>query len=275
MSAIWPSKVLADVCEIKPPKGEARRKLKDTDLVSFVPMEDLGINQKFLEPKSERKLGQVAGSYTYFADGDVLLAKITPCFENGKLGIARGLTKGIGFGSSEYIVFRPSAELSNEFLYYFLLQDSFRSAGIKTMSGAVGHKRVSKEFIERCKIPLPSLREQQRIVAILDEAFARLATASASAEKNLKNAGELFDSYLRRSIDRKKEVWLDKRLGDVCQTGAGGTPLSSKKEYYQGGTIPWLMSGEVEGMNICATSKFISKAGLENSSARIFPPTRC
>jgi type I restriction enzyme S subunit len=116
VSAAWKCKALSEVCEIKPSKGEAKRKLKDSSLVSFVPMEDLGIDQKFLEPNVERKLSQVAGSYTYFADGDVLLAKITPCFENGKLGIAKGLMNGIGFGSSEYIVFRPNDELSNEYL---------------------------------------------------------------------------------------------------------------------------------------------------------------
>jgi type I restriction enzyme, S subunit len=142
VSAGWQSKALVDVCEIKPPKGEAKRKLNEEKLVSFVPMEDLGIDQKYFEPKVERTLGQVAGSYAYFADGDVLLAKITPCFENGKLGIARGLTNGVGFGSSEYVVFRPNGDLSNEYLYYFLLQDSFRVEGTRTMSGAVGHKRI-------------------------------------------------------------------------------------------------------------------------------------
>jgi type I restriction enzyme S subunit len=191
----WQTKALAEVCEIKP-KGQAKRRLKESDLVSFAPMEDLGIDQKYFEPKSERKLGQVSGSYTYFADDDVLLAKITPCFENGKLGIARNLKNGIGFGSSEYIVFRPNTGLSSEYLYYFLLQESFRAEGTKSVNGAVGHKRVSKEFIDRCQIPIPPLPEQQRIVAILDEVFAGLATATANAEKNLKNARELFDSYL-------------------------------------------------------------------------------
>ncbi len=122
MSVVWPSRALVEVCEIRPPKSEAKKNLKGTDVVSFVPMEDLGIDEKVSVSKAERRLGQVAGSYTYFADGDVLLAKITPCFENGKLGIARGLTNGIGFGSSEYIVFRPNEELSNEYLYYFLFQ---------------------------------------------------------------------------------------------------------------------------------------------------------
>jgi type I restriction enzyme S subunit len=215
VSAIWPSKALAEVCEIRPPKGEAKRKLKDEDLVSFVPMEDLGIDQKFFGPSAERQLSQVAGSYTYFADGDVLLAKITPCFENGKLGIAKNLTNGIGFGSSEYFVFRPGGELSNEYLYYFLLQDSFRANGIKTMSGAVGHKRVSKEFIERSEIPLPPLPEQQRIVAILDDAFAGLATATANAEKNLRNAHELFESYLGTTLGQTGERWPVRRLEEI------------------------------------------------------------
>jgi type I restriction enzyme S subunit len=177
----------------------------------------LGIDQKFLEPKLERKLRQVSGSYTYFADGDVLLAKITPCFENGKLGIARNLTNGIGFGSSEYIVFRPNANLSSEYLYYFFLQDSFRAEGTKTMSGAVGHKRVSKEFIERCQIPVPPLPEQQRVVAILDDVFAGLATATANAEKNLNNARDLFDSYLDSVFTQRAEEWTVCPLADCLE----------------------------------------------------------
>ncbi|SFJ01858.1 restriction endonuclease subunit S [Bradyrhizobium sp. Gha] len=213
MSALWPTKALREVCNIRPPKSEAKRKLTDGDRVSFVPMEDLCIGLKFLEPKAERKLAEVAGSYTYFADGDVLLAKITPCFENGKLGIAKGLTNGIGFGSSEYIVFRPTESLSSEYLYYFLSQDSFRAEGERTMSGAVGHKRVSKEFIENCRIPFPALREQHRIVAILDEAFAGLATAIANAERNLKNAGELFESYLNSVFTQKCAGWTTSELG--------------------------------------------------------------
>ena len=213
MSADWPTKALAEVCNIRPSKNEAKRKLTDDDRVSFVPMEDLGIGLKFFKSKAERKLGEVSGSYTYFADGDVLLAKITPCFENGKLGIAKGLTNGIGFGSSEYIVFRPTEILSSEYLYYFLSRDSFRTEGERTMSGAVGHKRVSKEFIENCRIPVPALGEQRRIVAVLDEAFAGLATAAANAEKNLKNASELFESYLNSVFTQKCAGWTTSELG--------------------------------------------------------------
>jgi len=181
-------------------------------------MEDLGIAQKFTKPTQEKPLSAVVGSYTYFADGDVLLAKITPCFENGKLGIADGLKNGIGFGSSEYIVFRPSPSVSKEWLYYFLSRESFRVEGAARMSGAVGHKRVSKEFIEGCPIPLPPLPEQQRIVGILDEAFEGIATAKANAEKNLKNARVLFDSHLNAVFSQRGEGWVEKRIEEWCES---------------------------------------------------------
>jgi len=120
-------------------------------------MDDLGVDRKFLNASQVKPLATVVSSYTYFADGDVLLAKITPCFENGKLGIATDLSNGIGFGSSEFTVFRPSANLDKEWLYYFLSREAFRVEGAARMTGAVGHKRVPKEFIESYPIPLPPL----------------------------------------------------------------------------------------------------------------------
>ena len=122
----WDTRSLGEICTIKPPKSEARERLTPGDMVSFIPMEDLGIERKLVCGSQTKPLSAVAGSYTYFADGDVLLAKITPCFENGKLGIAGGLTNGIGFGSSEYIVFRPDTTLNKEWLYYFLSREAFR-----------------------------------------------------------------------------------------------------------------------------------------------------
>ena len=218
MTAGWQTKRLADVCEIKPPKIEARRRLSDKDSVSFVPMEDLGIDQKFFVPTQTKPLTEVAGSYTYFANGDVQLAKITPCFENGKLGIAADLTNGIGFGSSEYIVFRPDAAVDKEWLYYFLSQPGFRAEGAERMSGAVGHKRVAKDFIEGYPIPVPPLPEQRRIVGILDEAFEGIATAKANAEKNLQNARALFKGHLQSVFTRPGLGWLEKTLEEAVDS---------------------------------------------------------
>jgi type I restriction enzyme S subunit len=221
---------LGDVCQIKPPKSEARNRVSTDGLVSFLPMEDIGIDEKYVRATQTKPLSAVVGSYTYFADGDVLLAKITPCFENGKLGIAEGLTNGIGFGSSEYIVFRPDGMLSKEWLYYYLSRESFRVEGAARMSGAVGHKRVSKEFIESYPIPIPPLPEQLRIVGILDEAFDGIATAKANAEKNLQNARALFESHLQAVFTQRGEGWVDTTIGQCIRfiDYRGKTPVKTE-----------------------------------------------
>lgn len=197
----WPFVPLAKVCLFKPPKSIPRKQLDDDSMVSFVPMKALGELAKYFEPKDVQRFGDVVKGYTYFADGDVLCAKITPCFENGKLGVARGLENGVGFGSSEFVVMRASDKLLPEFLYHFLSRDAFRETGAKAMSGAVGHKRVPKEYFENLSIPLPPLDEQKRIVAMLDQAFAALDRARAHAEANLADAAELFEENLRTLLD--------------------------------------------------------------------------
>lgn len=227
----WNYVPLGKACQIKPPKKEAKECLNQTDLVSFVPMHDLGIRKKYFSPVEEKLFGKVSGSYTYFAEGDVLLAKITPCFENGKLGIARGLTNRVGFGSSEFIVFRPGGLLNPEFLFYYLSQDSFRDAGQRVMSGAVGHKRVPKEFIENHLIPLPPLTEQKRIVAILDEAFTGIDAAIANTQKNLANARELFESYLNSMFCQRGKSWIERTLAEV--SGISSKLVDPKAAKYQ------------------------------------------
>ena len=216
MKTGWTTKPLSEVCTFKPQKSEARAKLTSEDEVSFVPMENLGIGSKELTLTGTRSLAEVAGSYTYFAEGDVLLAKITPCFENGKLGIARNLVNGVGFGSSEYIVIRPSPEVDADFLYHFLDRATFREEGAKQMTGAVGHKRVPKEYVEGALIPVPTIEEQRRIVTLLDEAFADIATAKANAEKNLQNARELFDNALQSLVDGTSNDWTQRTMAEVC-----------------------------------------------------------
>ncbi len=226
-------------------------------------MENLGIDQKVFLPTQTKPLAAVSGSYTYFADGDVLMAKITPCFENGKLGIAENLTNGVGFGSSEYIVFRPDATVTKEWLYYFLSRDSFRSEGAARMSGAVGHKRVAKEFVEDYPIPIPPLPEQRRIVGILDEAFAAIATARAQTEKNLANAREVFDSHLNEVFTRRGEGWVEKRLGEIGTTQTGSTPKTSDQTNY-GDFISFVKPGDFNADG----SLDYDKAGLSERGAK-------
>ncbi|OGU55971.1 MAG: hypothetical protein A2X64_08855 [Ignavibacteria bacterium GWF2_33_9] len=198
----WEEKTIKEVCELKPQKKEARDKLRDTDLVTFLPMEDLGVLTKEIVGIKEKQLKDVAGSYTYFADNDVLLAKITPCFENGKIGIARNLINGIGFGSSEYVVFRTLGQIEPEYLYFFLSRNRIREEGRKYMSGAVGHKRISKDWIENYIIQFPkSLKEQQSIVSKLDALRAETQKLEAVYQKKIKDLEELKKSILQKAFE--------------------------------------------------------------------------
>jgi type I restriction enzyme S subunit len=193
---------LCEVCDFRPQKKEAKDLLKETDLVSFLPMEDLGVLNRNIIPKKEKQLKEVSGSYTYFAEDDVLLAKITPCFENGKIGIARNLTNGIGFGSSEYIVFRQKGALISDYLYFFLSRKIIREEGRKYMSGAVGHKRVSKDWIENYIIQYPKSKEKQ---FLLVKKIGNLSNEIIKLEKlyqqKLNDLDELKKSILQKAFN--------------------------------------------------------------------------
>jgi len=194
---------LSDCCEIKPLKNEVNN-LDENIEVSFFPMKDLSINNKLAIPNQKRKLKDVKGSYTYFAEGDVLLAKITPCFENGKIGIASNLLNGIGFGSSEYIVFRPNKKLKNGWLYYFLNRSSFRFEGAQNMSGAVGHKRVNKIFIENKLIPIPSIVEQEKILSALENLSTFSKEINKIVIKKEKEMNSLKNSILNDLLNKNE-----------------------------------------------------------------------
>ena len=194
-------------------------------------------------------------------------------FENGKLGIARGLVNGIGFGSSEYFVFRTDQSLLPDYLQYFLSRDVFRAEGERVMGGAVGHKRVPKEFIEQYSIPVPPLPEQQRIVAILDEAFAGIASAVESAEKNLANAREVYQSRLNSIFSRPDDDWIGTTLGAICsfENGDRGKNYPGRKAFVPVG-IPFINAGhltesgiDVESMNYISRPSF---AALNSGKVR-------
>ena len=213
MKAGWEVKPLGEVCELKPPKKLAKAALAEDELVSFAGMSELGELQADFKEAESRPLSKVYSGYTYFADNDVLVAKITPCFENGKMGIARNLTNGIGFGSSEFVPLRLNGEITPEFLFYYLLRDKFRLDGAKVMSGAVGHKRVPHDYFLELQTPIPPLEEQKRIVAVLDVAFKGLTRAKENAEANLQNARELFESTLSYLFGQS-EGWQETALND-------------------------------------------------------------
>lgn len=142
--------------------------LSDDTLVSFVEMASVS-DEGYIQNRVDRSLKEVKKGYTYFAQNDILIAKITPCMENGKCAIATNLTNGIGFGSTEFHIFRAKKGVKQEILFLYLNDKNIRREAARNMTGASGHRRVPIEFYENLKIPLPPLKEQEKISSCIEK----------------------------------------------------------------------------------------------------------
>lgn len=169
----WENGILMDFCKINPKKINTKE-FDDDMIVSFIPMPCVSDIWGKIVKKELRKLGEVKKGYTNFFEGDVLFAKITPCMENGKSAIVDKLENDIGFGSTEFYVLRcDENKLNNKYLHYFVRQKTFRDEAKGEMTGAVGQQRVPKTFLENYKMKVPTIKEQQEIVNILDNLLAK------------------------------------------------------------------------------------------------------
>ena len=189
-------KTLDELAAFKPSKDEVRDIPDDTD-VSFVPMANMNAYNAHFEPKEDRKLVDVRSGFTYFRDNDILLAKITPCFENGKAGIARNLTNGIGFGSTEYIVIRANTSLVYpEWIFYHINTPEFIEGGKAFMTGTAGQQRVDINYVKQYRIPVPPLEEQKKI---LDQICYEQSLIEPSKQ--------IIKVFTEKIETRIKEVW--------------------------------------------------------------------
>ena len=142
--------------------------------VSFVPMPAVQAESGIIDVSRIRKFLEVKKGYTPFRAGDVLFAKITPCMENGKMAVVPELGNGIGFGSTEFHVFRALAGVNAMYIYYYVSSQTFRREAEHNMTGAVGQKRVTTPYLVTCRISVPPTNEQHRIVAKIEELFSEL-----------------------------------------------------------------------------------------------------
>jgi type I restriction enzyme M protein len=215
----WPMVKLGEVCVIDPPKAEVRHLPPEIE-VSFVPMAALEEHTVNIHAPEVRKLGDVLKGYTYFRNGDVLLAKITPCFQNGKCVIANNLLNGIGFGTTEFIVIRPKTDkLLPELVYYCVTRPAFVRRGMESMTGSAGQQRVPTNSVSVAEIPLPPLEEQERIVAELD-----------GYRKIIEGARQVLANY-KPTIKIDPE-WPRVELSDIVMMKRGPFGGSLKKEIF-------------------------------------------
>jgi type I restriction enzyme S subunit len=158
----WEPAPIADFAAINP----RREDRSDEVEVSFVPMSAVS-EDGFLSVQQLRPYGTVKKGFTAFRDLDIILAKITPCFENGKAALVTGLSNGVGFGSTEFHVIRTGESCLPAFMFAQLYTDDFRRAGKASMTGSGGQQRVPTSFVAAYTVFIPSIPEQHRIASCL------------------------------------------------------------------------------------------------------------
>ena len=198
----WENGNVASLASINPKKDT--KKIGKKDRISFIRMEDTSEQAKILN-MDDKKLYEVEKGYTNFHENDVLFAKITPCLENGKGGLAIGLTNGIGFGSTEFHVLRAKRKESVMFVYQYSKYFRLRKKATSLMIGSAGQQRIGKEFFERYKIGIPSISEQKAIGEILNKQDKLIE----KEEQYLQKLQKLKNGLMNDLLTGKKRVKID------------------------------------------------------------------
>ena len=178
----------------------------DGTLTSFVSMPLVTTSYKGLHGQESRKWSEIKKGYTHFANGDIALAKITPCFENSKAAVFSDLKNGVGAGTTELHIARPFGDtLDRLFVLLFLKAPQFLLVGETKMTGSAEQKRVPKDFFSGNPMPLPPLAEQHRIVAKVDELMALCDELEQQTEQSL-SAHKTLVEVLLAALTENKDV---------------------------------------------------------------------
>jgi len=161
----WEVKRLKSICQINPSKTAIKSHDAD-EIATFLPMERVS-SDGTIDGSIQVQISKVANGLTYFQRNDVILAKITPCFENGKGAVLDALPTEIGFGSTEFIVLRAASNLKPRFLYLLTFETQFRRLGVESMTGSAGQQRISREFVANYAVAVPEPDEQVQIIQTL------------------------------------------------------------------------------------------------------------
>ena len=282
---------------VNPPSEGLRRLHPEDDEISFVPMEAVG-EYGGLNLDQTRVISDIGFGYTEFDDGDVVVAKITPCFENGKGALATGLVNGVAFGTTELHILRSSPSLEQRFLFYLTISRIFRSNGAGEMYGAGGQKRVPSDFCKNIRVPLPEMDDQRAIADFLDRETGKIDTLVAKKRTLIERLKEKRTALISRTVTRGlppnaaravglnphpklkptgiewlgevPEHWEVKPLGRLVHFAGGATPDKGKPEYWDG-DIPWVSPKDMKRMRIDDVPDHVSMEGLSSSPLTLMP----
>lgn len=257
MKSEWIKKKLSDIADFNP-----REKIKKGAIAKKISMDVLRPFCRDIPYYTEESFS----SGTKFRNGDTIMARITPCLENGKTAQVSILNDGeIGFGSTEYIVFRAKEGIADkDYLYYLVCSPEVREPAIKSMVGSSGRQRVQTDVVKNLELEIPPLTEQEKIGSFLKLIDDKIAL-NDRINKNLEQQLHLLFIQIFNGISE------DVVLGDVVETTSGGTPSRKHTEYYENSSICWVKSKELLGNYILDTEEHINNMALSKSSAKLLP----
>jgi len=201
----WEVLPLKRICRANASISDIVKTKDDSELVTFLPMENVTETGE-IDCSIKKKISEVRTGFSSFAKGDVVVAKITPCFENGKGACLDNLDTDIGFGTTEFINLRPSDKVLSEYLYMITMTRPFRKLGEEVMTGSAGQKRVSVNYIKNFTLGIPDIEEQNVILTEIDQRLAQIDKAIEIERENIKNLQELKARIISDTVTGKVDV---------------------------------------------------------------------
>lgn len=248
--------------------------LKKGTLAKKVGMDKI---QPFCRDIPDYEVAEFSGGMK-FRNGDTIMARITPCLENGKTAKVNILdTEEVGFGSTEYIVFRAIDGVTDEdYLYYLVCSPIVRDIAIKSMVGSSGRQRVQTDVIKGIEVELPALDEQRKIGSLLKILDDKIAVNNKINENLEQQAQAIYHSWFvnYEPFDgTKPDDWSDGTIDDLgTEIICGKTPSTKKSEYY-GGNTPFITIPDMHGcVYIVSTERYLSDAGVASQPKKTLPP---
>lgn len=235
----WEVQRLKRIAQLNPSRIEAHAELAADTPVTFLPMERVGADGR-IDASQIVAASQVRSGFTYFRRSDVLVAKITPCFENGKGGCLEFLPTEFGFGSTEFHVLRAGSSMSPQFLYRLTTVPEFRRLGADAMTGAAGQQRVSQTFLADYPVALPPPAEQSAIVRFLDHADRRIRRYVRAKQELIKLLEEQKQAIIHRAVTRGLDP-------NVCLKPSSVEWLGDVPEHWEVMTLRRVISRAVDG----------------------------
>ncbi len=195
----WALRPLAEIAQINPPLN--RCVPGDDYVVTFAPMRAVGVEGSGFVAPETRPYGEVKRGFTAFRPGDIIMAKITPCMENGKTMLVPEVPSGVCFGSTEFHVIRPEAGINGKWIELFLLRQETRRNAQREMEGAVGQMRVPAAFLQSLQVPVPPQAEQGRIVQFIEETSLDLNAGIATLQRCQEKLAHYRASVLKAAVE--------------------------------------------------------------------------